>query len=127
MGKAHITFVNSVIGTISKIILIATLIPSKGINGYLYAVLIGQLIITALDIFAVIRNVQFGFDSINSIVKPGIIVAATSLVLKLAYNSAKKMTHINEVIILLSFCSILCVICLALLFLSKAVSRKDFR
>lgn len=127
LGKAHITFVNSVIGTISKIILIATLIPSQGINGYLFAVLIGQLIITALDACAVIRNVRFSFDSINSILKPGIIVAAASLLVKLAYNSAKKMTHINEVIMLLSFCSILCVICLALLFLSKAVSRHDFR
>lgn len=127
LGKAHITFVNSVIGTISKIIFIATLIPSYGINGYLFAVLIGQLIITALDACAVIRNVRFSFDSVNSILKPGIIVTITSLLVKLAYNSAKKMTHINEVIMLLSFCSILCVICLAMLFLSKAVSRNDFR
>lgn len=127
LGKAHITFINSVIGTISKIILIAALIPSKGINGYLFAVLIGQLIITALDIFAVARNVHFSFDSVNAIFKPAIIVASISPLVKLAYEAAKKMTHINEVIMLLTFCSMLCVICLALLLLSKAISRNDFR
>jgi len=127
LGKAHITFINSVIGTLSKIILIATLIPSKGINGYLFAVLIGQLIITGLDISAVVRNVSFSFDSVNSILKPGIAVAVASFLSKTIYNSTKKMTHINEAILLLIFCFMLCVICLGLLLLSKAISKHDFR
>jgi len=127
LGKAHITFINSVIGTISKIILIATFIPSKGINGYLIAVLIGQLIITSLDAYAIIKNISFKFDSINSILKPGIFTALAGFIAKSLYSSAKKMTHINEVIMLLAFCFLLCVICLGLLLLTKAISKNEFR
>lgn len=127
LGKAHITFINSIIGTLSKILLIVTLIPSKGITGYLFAVLIGQLIITGLDTFAVIRNVHFTFDSVNSILKPGIIVAFTSFLIKAIYEYTIKMTHINEVIMLLAFCFVLCVICLILLLILKAISKNDFK
>lgn len=127
LGKAHITFINSVIGTLSKILLIITFIPSQGITGYLFALLIGQLLITALDTFAVKKNVRFTFDSINSILKPGLIVAITSFFVKAIYNYAKKMTHMNEAILLLVFCFILCVICLTLLMIFKSVSKNDFR
>lgn len=127
LGKAHITFINSIIGSISKIILIATLIPSKGISGYLFALLIGQLIITGLDTFAVVKNVHFTFDGVNSILKPGIVVAFSSFLIKVIYEYVKKMTHINEIIMLLAFCFVLCVICLIFLLILKAVSKKDFR
>jgi stage V sporulation protein B len=127
LGKAHITFINSIIGTLSKILLIITLIPSRGINGYLIALLIGQLIITGLDTFAVIRNVHFTFDSLNSIVKPGIITVIAGFLLKEGYLYIKKMTHFNEVVFLLTFCFLLCAICFGFLIMINAISRKDFR
>lgn len=127
LGKAHITFINSVIGSISKIALIITLIPSRGITGYLFAVLIGQLIITGLDTFAVMKNVHFIFDGVNSILKPGLVVVFTAFILKAVYNYTLKMTHINEAVLLLIFCFMLCVICLTLLLILKAISKKDFK
>jgi stage V sporulation protein B len=127
LGKAHITFINSVIGTLFKILLIVTLIPTRGISGYLIALLIGQLLITGLDTFAVIRNVHFTIDSINSMVKPGIIVVFAGYLLKVSYEYIKKMTHINEVVFLLTFCFLLCVICIGLLMITGAVSKKDFK
>jgi stage V sporulation protein B len=127
LGKAHVTFINSVVGTLSKILLIILLIPTRGITGYLIALLIGQLIITFLDTFAVIRNVHFSIDTFNSIVKPGLIVSLAGYLLKVSYEYIKKMTHMNEVVFLLIFCFLLCVICTGLLLITKAVSKKDFR
>ena len=102
------------------------LIPSQGITGYLVALLIGQLIITALDVFAVLRYVTFQMDAVNSIVKPGIIVAFAGNLLNACYEYMKKMTHINEVVFLLTFCFVLCVICLALLLITGAIKKHDF-
>ena len=127
LGKAHISFVNSIIGTICKILLIILLIPSRGITGYLIALLFGQLIITGLDTFTVIRSIHFNLDSVNSFVKPAIVVAVSSFLLKKTYNFVIKMTHINEVVFLLTFCCLLCVICIALLLITGSISKKDFR
>ena len=127
LGKAHVTFANSIISSLCKIALVALLIPSSGIKGYLIALLIGQLIVTGLDSYAVIRNVHFTIRLVDTIVKPGIIITLSGFLLKESYEFIKKMTHINEVILLLGFCLLLCVICLGLLLITKAVSRKDFR
>jgi stage V sporulation protein B len=127
LGKAHVTFINSITGSICKIILIVILIPSHGIWGYLIALLIGQLIITGLDTFAVVRNVSFPFDALGSIVKPGMVVAFSGYLLKESYEYIKKMTHINEVVFLLTFCLLLCVICIGLLLITGSISKKDFR
>ncbi|MGF7143508.1 stage V sporulation protein B [Anaerotaenia torta] len=127
LGKAHITFANSIISSLCKILLVAFLIPSRGIKGYLIALLIGQLIVTGLDAFAVMRNVRFSMNGVDSIVKPAVIIALAGFLLKRSYEYIKKMTHINEVLLLLSFCFIVCVICIALLYITKAISRKDFQ
>ncbi|MDD3173927.1 MAG: polysaccharide biosynthesis protein [Herbinix sp.] len=127
LGKAHITFINSIIGTLCKILLIIWLIPTRGINGYLIALLIGQLIITGLDTFAVMRNVHFELDSVNGIIKPGVVTAFCGFLLKSCFEYVKKMTHINEVVFVLTFCFLLCVICIILLIITKAVSKKDFK
>lgn len=127
LGKAHISFVYSVIGTIAKIILIILLIPTRGITGYLIALLIGQLIITALDCYIVIRNVSFDLDSINSIVKPGIVVAGVSFLVNQCYDYFKKMIHINEVVLLLFTCFLLCIICLGFLLMLGSITKKDFK
>jgi stage V sporulation protein B len=127
LGKAHITFLNSVIGTCFKILLIVFMIPKYGITGYLIALLISQLLITSLDGYAVIKNTHFPFHAVNSIVKPGIIITLSSLFMKKTYEYIAKMTQFNEVIILLTFCFILCVIYLILLFITHGISKKDFK
>lgn len=127
LGKATVTFVNSVIGSLCKILLIILLIPAKGITGYLIALLIGQLIITGLDTIAVIRYVHFEIDSVNSIVKPGIVVAFAGYLVKVSYDYIQKMTHFNEILFLLTSCMLLCVICLILLLITGSISKKDLR
>ncbi|NLK28260.1 MAG: polysaccharide biosynthesis protein [Clostridiales bacterium] len=127
LGKAHITFINSVVGTLSKIFLIAILIPRMGITGYLVALLIGQLIITFLDAIAVARNIRFPFEARNSIVKPGLITALAGFLLKESYEYIKKMTQTNEVFLLLTFCILFCIICMGLLLITHAISKEDFK
>lgn len=127
LGKAHITFFNSVVGTLCKILLIIFLIPAKGINGYLISLLIGQLIITTLDIAAVMKNISFNLDSVNSLVKPGLVVALSGFLLKESYDYVKKMTQLKEVVLLLIFCFLLCVISVGLLIITGGVSKKDLK
>lgn len=127
LGKAHVTFLNSIISSLCKILLVALLIPAYGINGYLIALLIGQLIVTGLDTFAVMRYVHFDLNTADSIIKPALIVTFAGFLLKQCYEFIKKMTHINEVLFILAFCCLLCVICLGLLLITKSISKKDFR
>jgi len=127
LGKAHVTFINSIIATICKIIFIIILIPTRGINGYLISLLIGQLIVTGLDTYAVVRNVHFSLDAINSLVKPALVTLLCCIIINQGYEYTKKMTHINEVVFLLAFCFLLCVICTLLLLITDAISKKDFK
>lgn len=127
LGKAHITFINSVAGTITKIIIIIILVPQKGINGYLSALLIGQLIITFMDSFYIIRNIRFKFDAVNSLLKPGIIVAMAGFMVKRIYEYLNKITQIHQAVFLLSFCLLFCVICFILFVITKTVSKSDFK
>lgn len=127
LGKAHITFINSIIGTVCKILLIILLIPAKGINGYLFSLLLGQLIITGLDTYSVTRYVRFHLDAVNSILKPGLVVALAGFLVKESYEYIKKMTHIQDIVLLLSSCFLLCVICIGLLVILKAISKKDLK
>ncbi|MBH1940139.1 polysaccharide biosynthesis protein [Mobilitalea sibirica] len=127
LGKAHITFINSVVGTLFKILLIVILIPRQGINGYLIALLVGQLIITVMDSFAVIKNIRFYFDSVNSLLKPGIIVALCGFLLKETYEYVIKISQIDEAVLILSFCILFCIACVGLFIITKAVTKKDFK
>lgn len=127
LGKTHVTFANSITGTLIKIIIIIILVPKKGINGYLTALLIGQLIVTFMDSFYIVRNVRLQFDAVNSLLKPGIIVATAGYLIKCVYEYLNKITQIHQTVFLLCFCLLFCVICLILFTITKTISKSDFR
>lgn len=127
LGKAHITFINSIVGSIGKILLIILLIPKYGINGYLTALLIGQLVITVLDSLSVLRYVHFDFDAGNSLLKPSLIVALSGFLLREVYVYIQKITQINQAVIILSFCLLFCVISIGLFIITHCVSKVDFK
>ena len=107
--------------------LIIILIPRLGIQGYLLSLLVGQFIITMLDTIAVIRNVHFTFDAVNSLLKPGIIVALTGFILKKIYVFSKKITQVNEAMLVLSFCLLFCVISTIFFLITHSIKRNDFK
>ncbi|NLJ96715.1 MAG: polysaccharide biosynthesis protein [Clostridiales bacterium] len=126
LGKTHITFINNIVGTLAKIGLIIFLIPHMGINGYLISLLIGQLIITTMDAIYIVKNVRFHFDSVNSLLKPGIIVAMAGYLIKNIYDYLHKITQIKQTVFLLSFCLLFCVISIILFVITNTVSKSDF-
>ncbi|MDD4111551.1 MAG: polysaccharide biosynthesis protein [Herbinix sp.] len=127
LGKAHITFINSIVGTLAKIILIIFLIPQQGIGGYLTSLLIGQLIMTIMDSIYIIRNIHFRFDAVNSLLKPGIIVAMSGFIIKSIYEYLHKITQIHQAVFLLLFCLLFCVVCLILFIITDTISKSDFK
>ena len=128
LGKAHITFINSVTGTIAKIIIIIISVPKKGIDGYLAALLIGQLIVTFMDSYYIVRNINLQqFDAVNSLLKPGIIVAAAGYLMKCIYDYMHKITQIHQTVFLLCYCLLFCVICIILFAITKTISKSDFK
>lgn len=127
LGKAHVTFINSIIGSLAKILIIIFIIPQKGISGYLISLLIGQLIITVMDSIYIIRNIHFQFDAVNSLLKPGIIVTMSGFVLKKFYDYLYKITQINQAVFLLSFCLLLCLVCFILFIITDTIAKSDFK
>ncbi len=127
LGKAHINFINSIVGTLVKILLIIFIIPQQGIGGYLTALLIGQLIMTIMDSIYIIRNIHFQFDAVNSLLKPSIIVAMSGFILKSIYEYLHKITQIHQAVFLLLFCLLFCVICLILFIITDTISKSDFK
>jgi stage V sporulation protein B len=125
MGKAHLTFVNSIIGLVTRILLMLYLVPRSGINGYLNSLLISQLVITAFDGIIVIKNIRPPFHAIDWILKPGIIITLCSYILYRIYEYISP-SH-GGILILLGFCLGLTVLYLIFLGITKAVSLKDFK
>lgn len=126
LGKAHITFVNSIIGMTLRIALIVFLVPIHGIWGYLISLLISQLLITLLDGHVIAKETKFYLDVTNSFIKPGIIVGITGYLLLKIYEYFAAMPNIHTLLLLMSCCAILCFIFIGFMFLFKGMSRKDF-
>lgn len=123
LGKAHLTFANSVIGHATGILLILWLVPKDGIRGYLISLLISQLVITSFDGFIVIKNIRPSFHSVNWILKPGIIIAGSSYLIFRIYEYMAP----TGILMLLAFCLLLCALYIILLSITKAISIKDFK
>ncbi|MGB8452591.1 MAG: polysaccharide biosynthesis protein [Anaerocolumna sp.] len=125
LGLAHLTFTNSVIGLSVRILLILYLVPKQGMNGYLFSLLISQLVITSFDGFIVIKRIKPPFEASDLILKPGLIVALSSyLFFRLYEYIAPGPRNLTA---LLGCIFLICVLYIVLLGITKAVSLKDFK
>lgn len=127
LGKAHITFINSVIGSVCKIILLVILIPRLGIQGYLISLLICQLIITALDSIQIAKNIPFGFHAMDSLVKPGLITALLGFLIKAIYNYSQSIVKGHDLILILGFCMIYGIFSLGFMLITKTISKHELK
>ena len=107
LGKAHLTFINSIIGMSFRILLLAFIVPKYGIMGFFITYLISQLVITGLDVFVVCKNISFPLDPINSVVKPAITVLFFGSLLYHLYKFLLTVTRINELVIIIGCCVIM--------------------
>ena len=126
LGKAHITFLNSIIGTTLRIILIVILVPRYSTMGYVYSSLISQCLITFLDGRVIAKETHFTLDTLNSLLKPFIIIFINGIIMLRIYEFLLCTISLNPVILLLCCCVILCLIFLCFMYLFKALSKNDF-
>lgn len=125
LGLAHLTFVSSVIGLSLRIVLILVLVPAQGIYGYLISFLVSQLVMTFFEGYIVTKHTKPEYDVLNMIVKPGITIALTTSFAKRCYQYLpSEQQGILMVLIMFLGTS---VITMAFLFITKAVSLKDFK
>lgn len=125
LGKAHITFINSIIGMSLRIVLIVVLVPRYGTMGYVISLLVSQLLITILDGRIIAKETHFTLDGINSLLKPFVTVFFSGILLLKLYEFLTKMCTINPTLILLLCCGILCVIFIGFMLLLKGISKKE--
>ena len=126
LGKAHITFFNSVIGMVLRIFLMVTLVPKQGSMGYIYSLIISQILITLLDGRVIAKETHFKFDSKNSLTKPFIIILMSGIVMQKVYEFLAETVSVTQTVLLLCCCMVLCVIFVGFMFVWKAMSRKEF-
>lgn len=127
LGKAHITFFNTVVGLSIRIFFILYLVPKRGIAGYLIGLLVSQLVIAFLDGFAIYRHVPVTVHTFDWIVKPGLIIFFEGLLIMRFYNYLIATSSINPLLILLFCCFVLCVGYVMFLVITKAISLKEFK
>ncbi len=126
LGKAHLTFINSIIGLSFRIILLAFFVPSYGIMGYLISLLVSQLLITGLDFYIVYKYITFPIDSINSLVKPAIVTWFSCSFMYRVYELVITMVNINRIIVILTCCAMLVVINLTILKMFHSIVRGEW-
>ncbi len=127
LGKAHVTFLNSVVGISLRILFVVFAIPAFGINGYMIGVLISQLAITTLDVFAIKRNINIAMDWYEWLLKPGLFIAILSFFANQANTLLLAYTSLSRVWILLIASLFLIVSYLIMLILSKTVRITEFK
>ena len=70
LGKTNAAFIHNVIGTIIRLFCLWFLVPVIGITGYLWGLLISNLLITFLHGFYIFKEIHFSFSAIDCIIKP---------------------------------------------------------
>ncbi len=127
LGKAHLTFLNSVVGLSFRIILLALVIPKYGIYGYFISVLISQLLITALDVIIVAKNIPFKFDAVNSVLKPGIITFFTASVFHRIFLFLRTVLEIPDLTLIALCAFVLTIITMYLLKATKVIEMGEWK
>ena len=86
-----------------------------------------QLVISAMDLTAVLRRVKVKWNAVDWMVKPGLILVFVGYLFMRIYEYLCIATSINDLLLLFMACAVLTVCFVVLLFLSKTVSVKEFK
>lgn len=127
LGKAHITFINSLIGLSIRIAFVIFIIPIYGIKGYLVGTLISQLLIAFLDILAVSKNTKFDVNLVDWIVKPGLIITILGYISYQIYLRLLIRLPINDKVLVLLCVGVFCLIYLVILKMAKLFDLKEIK
>lgn len=70
LGKTGLCFINNALGISLRILMVWFVVPSQGIQGYLWGLLASELLCAALDLGALWRYFKIGFDATGWLMKP---------------------------------------------------------
>lgn len=75
LGKTTTTFIQSTIGLVLRILFVWFAIPAFGISGYLWGLLVSELVISFMALYSLRQHYRYSFHVNNSIVKPVVALA----------------------------------------------------
>ena len=125
LGKAHITFLNSVIGQSLRLALLYLLIPRLGITGYFAGTMISQIIITALDFGYVVKLTDYSFDWIKSLIKPTIAAFVSCALFVKLYEALCGRVSLPRLILMAVCCLGMGLLYLGMLVFGKVLSKEE--
>lgn len=82
LGKTKATFLHSMTSLCLRIFFILILVPKIGMYGYLLGILVSQLLLMLLHLFACQKAVTFTFDVFSNVIKPIFCTAVAILITK---------------------------------------------
>ena len=121
-----ITLRNNCIGLTIRILFIVFIIPIVGLQGFLWGLLISQLLVALLNIKKILNITTINFDVNNWLLKP--ILISTALSLTLSYIYYNYIINISSsIILLLIICLLFAVGYIILLFTLNCIPKNDLR
>lgn len=126
LGMQKQTFKTNIVGSLTCIMIILTVVPQKGILGFVLALLIQSGLVTIILLWHVLKNIDLPVDVNNWIVKP--IIAALAGALTTTYiHHTYLMAQFSLVIATLISVMMLGAFYIAVLFILKCVTIKDIK
>ena len=86
LGKQAIYLRNSIIGYVIRIGFVYFCIPAYGIKGYMWGIIASTLILSALDLYTVVKTTGMALDFRNWLIKPGLVALVMYFISKYIYS-----------------------------------------
>lgn len=126
LGKTLLTFRNTVIGISLRILCICFFIPRTGISGYLFGLLVSQLLIALLDYLVLKKCLQAPFDSSKWVAIPALFLIISGFAIFQLYHFLVPLQLVPVYVLLFGCCILHCLAYIALLLISRIISPADF-
>ncbi|MFA9375216.1 MAG: polysaccharide biosynthesis C-terminal domain-containing protein [Lachnotalea sp.] len=125
LGKTTVTLFNSLASIFTRILFILLFVPYFGIEGYLWGLLVGQLVITVLNFIVLNNYISISFSLYKWIVKP-IGVLCISICFGVYTNILLKRLSLSYDLINVGIsCMSICLIYFGILYLLKLFPQRS--
>lgn len=114
LGKTNTAFIHNVIGIFIKLVFLWFVVPEIGITGYLWGLLMSNLVVTALHAIYVSQYVNFDFSALENIIKPTTWLLVSLAAGKLIRYILSFSSHNSKIYNII--CAIISALCICLIF-----------
>lgn len=127
IGKPLLSFFTSVSGLLVRLAILVIFVPKTGIYGVLIALLVSQLVSTALDACLVVKYCR-AFPSVSEwLVTPAAFSLALAPLFVCLYQFLQKRAAFSSALLLFSICGIFCISYVLLLYFGKIIRKEDWK